>query len=252
MGKHARRRQSRLGARVAGTTGALTVALSAGVGSAAAAGKSTGTPMTAATAWDDVAQAPCQAAALDVPPTPGQLTLPAPSGRLRVGTVDLHLRDSSCMDPWTPRQQSELLAARAPGPVDCTGSGLGRSRLLVVTMDHTYDSGDVVFPGGRHEVNLMPPGPKSRHMIAIRAAGTHFVIDQLDKIARGHNPDVEHKPLPHGLTQAASTKQASSSDRRPTSRLTAPSCCSVPSTTTATAIGAGHGFGSTCTASGST
>ncbi|WP_310723575.1 hypothetical protein [Streptomyces sp. N2A] len=76
----------------------------------------------------------------------------------------------------------------------------------VVTMDHTHDSGDVVFPGGRPEVNLMPPGSTSRHTVAIRAADTHFVIGQLGKIARGHNPDVEHKPLPHGLTQAASTK----------------------------------------------
>lgn len=79
MGKHARRRQSRLGARVAGTTGALAVVLSAGVGSAAAAGKSTGTPMTAAAALDDVAQAPHQAAALDAPPPRASwLSLPRP------------------------------------------------------------------------------------------------------------------------------------------------------------------------------
>ncbi|MFI0712230.1 alpha/beta hydrolase family protein [Streptomyces inhibens] len=263
MGKHARRRHRRLGARVAGTTGALAVALSAGVGSAAAAGKSAGTPMTAAAALDDVAQAPHQAAALDVPPAPGQLTLPAPTGRYRVGTVDLHLRDSSRMDPWIPGQQRELMvslwypathtghypAAQLPvsqqvlpggvtlpttaghtgAPVDRRAGKLpvvlyspglhghrGQSTALVqdlasrgylvVTIDHTHDSGDVVFPGGRHEVNLMPPGSKSRHTIAIRAADTHFVIDQLGKIARGHNPDVEHKPLPHGLTQAASTK----------------------------------------------
>ncbi|MEU9498048.1 hypothetical protein [Streptomyces sp. NPDC048196] len=30
---------------------------------------------------------------------------------------------------------------------------------LVVTIDHTHDSSDVVFPDGRHEVNTMPPGP---------------------------------------------------------------------------------------------
>ena len=43
--------------------------------------------------------------------------------------------------------------------------------------------------------------------MAIRAADTHFVINQLAEIARGHNPDAEHTPLPHGLSRAVSTKQ---------------------------------------------
>ncbi|WP_369359981.1 alpha/beta hydrolase family protein [Streptomyces sp. cg2] len=33
---------------------------------------------------------------------PGQLTLPAPTGRYRVGTVDLHLVDPHRTDPWLP------------------------------------------------------------------------------------------------------------------------------------------------------
>lgn len=299
--KHARRRHSRLRARVASTTGALAVILGAGVGSATAAGKGTGTPVTAAATLDDAAQAPHQAAALDaaqaaglvpsledeahVPPgqaapapgqaappaaapapapAPGQLTLPAPTGRHRVGTVDLHLRDSKRMDPWVPGQQRELMvslwypathtsrypaallpnsqqvlpggvtlpttAGHTGAPVDrkagklpvllyspglhgsrATGTALVQDLAsrgyLVVTIDHTHDSSDVVFPDGRHEVNMMPPGSKSRHTIAVRAADTHFVIDQLAKIAHGHNPDVEHKPLPHGLTDAVSTKR---------------------------------------------
>ncbi|GAU65752.1 putative lipase [Streptomyces sp. NBRC 110611] len=76
---------------------------------------------------------------------------------------------------------------------------------LVVTIDHTHDSADVLFPDGRHEVNTMPPGSKSSRTIAIRAADTHFVIDQLAALAQGHNPDVEHKPLPHGLSKAVNT-----------------------------------------------
>lgn len=75
MGKHARSCQSRLGARVAcTTTGGLAVALSAGVGSAAAATRSTDTPMTAAASFVDMAQAPYQAVALDAPPTPSRFT----------------------------------------------------------------------------------------------------------------------------------------------------------------------------------
>ncbi|ARF59249.1 hydrolase [Streptomyces gilvosporeus] len=200
----------------------------------------------------------------EVPHAPGQLTLPAPTGRYHVGTVDLHLRDASRRDPWVPGQQRELMvslwypathtsrypAALLPSsqqvlpggvtlpttaghtgapvdhragklPVVLYSPGLHGSRgqatalvqdlasrgYLVVTLDHTHDSSDVVFPGGRHEVNTMPPGSPSSHTIAIRAADTHFVINQLAEIARGHNPDAEHKPLPHGLSRAVSTKQ---------------------------------------------
>ncbi|GFE18748.1 lipase [Streptomyces glebosus] len=287
--KHARRRHSRLRTRIAGTTGLLTLALGAGVAPATAAEKTDHGPMTTAAALDDAAQAPGQAAALDdmaqdpgqaaalgdvaqpprraaslkVAPAPGQLTLPAPTGRHRVGTVDLHLRDSSRMDPWVPGQQRELMVSLwypathtsqypaallpnsqqvLPGGVTLpttaghTGAPVARkdgklpvllyspggrgnratgtalvqdlaSRgYLVVTIDHTHDTNDVVFPGGRHEVSMLPPGTKSRDLIDVRAADTHFVINQLAEIARGHNPDVEHRPLPHGLTQAVSTK----------------------------------------------
>lgn len=287
--KHARRRHSRLRTRVAGTTGLLALALGAGIAPATAAEKATSAPMTTAASLDDAGQAPGQMVALDdaaqapgqavglddaaqhprraaslkVAPAPGQLTLPAPTGRHRVGTVDLHLRDSKRMDPWVPGQQRELMvslwypathtsrypaallpnsqqvlpggvtlpttAGHTGAPVDhkagalpvllyspggrgnrATGTALVQDLAsrgyLVVTIDHTHDTGDVVFPGGRHEVSMLPPGTKSRDLIDVRAADAHFVIDQLAEIARGHNPDVEHKPLPHGLTQAVSTK----------------------------------------------
>ncbi|MFH8630636.1 alpha/beta hydrolase family protein [Streptomyces lydicus] len=259
--KHARRRHSRLRTRVAGTTGLLTLALGAGIAPATAAEKTAHAPMAAA-ALDTVASADTEAA-VEPPQAPGQLTLPAPTGRHRVGTVDLHLRDSSRMDPWVPGQQRELMVSLwypathtsqypaallpnsqqvLPGGVTlpttaghtgapvalkdgklpvllyspggrgnrATGTALVQDLAsrgyLVVTIDHTHDTGDVVFPGGRHEVSMLPPGTKSRDLIDVRAADSHFVINQLAEIARGHNPDVEHKPLPHGLTQAVSTK----------------------------------------------
>ncbi|BCK66660.1 lipase [Streptomyces libani subsp. rufus] len=260
--KHARRRHSRLRTRVAGTTGLLTLALGAGIAPATAAEKTAHAPMAAAAALDTAASADTEAA-VEPPQAPGQLTLPAPTGRHRVGTVDLHLRDSSRMDPWVPGQQRELMVSLwypathtsqypaallpnsqqvLPGGVTLpttaghTGAPVARkdgklpvllyspggrgnratgtalvqdlaSRgYLVVTIDHTHDTGDVVFPGGRHEVSMLPPGTKSRDLIDVRAADSHFVINQLAEIARGHNPDVEHKPLPQGLTQAVSTK----------------------------------------------
>ncbi|WP_407285216.1 alpha/beta hydrolase family protein [Streptomyces sp. BP-8] len=265
--KHARRRQSRLRARVAGTTGALAVALGAGIAPATAAEKAPAAPQTTATALDT-------AAAMDPAPAPGQLTLPAPTGRHRVGTVDLHLRDANRDDPYVPGfQPRELMvtlwypatntdrypaapwlqpAAAAhylaqwqvpPGsvtlpttaghtgapvdreagdlPVLLYSTGLHSDRAmgtslaqdlasrgyLVVTIDHTHDANEVEFPGGRLEVNTMPAGTHSSDTIDVRAADSHFVINQLASIARGHNPDVERKPLPHGLSKAVNTKR---------------------------------------------
>ncbi|UQA97188.1 alpha/beta hydrolase family protein [Streptomyces halobius] len=273
--KHARKRHSRFRTRVAGATGVLAVTLGAGVAPAAAAGKTTGAPMTTAASLDE-AEAPDAAAtkAPDAPKAPGELSLPAPTGPHRVGTVDLHLRDSSRTDPYVPgHQRRELMvtlwypathtahypaapwmqpaaAARyladrqvPPGsvtlpttaghtgaPVDRTAgtlpvllysTGLHGPRAmgtslaqdlasrgyLVVTIDHTHQAEAVEFPGGRLEVNTMPPHSHSSDTIAVRAADTHFVIDKLAAIAHGHNPDVEHKPLPHGLSKAVNTNR---------------------------------------------
>ncbi|MGW1373151.1 alpha/beta hydrolase family protein [Streptomyces sp. NPDC002446] len=266
--KHARRRQSRLRTRVAGTTGLLTLALGAGIAPATAAEKTTTTPMTTAAALDTAAPSDT-AAPINTAPAPGQLTLPAPSGRHGVGMVDLHLRDTKRTDPWVPgNQPRELMvsvwypatdtdrypaapwlqpAAAAhflarsqvpPGavtlpttaghigapvdrgagklPVLLYSTGLHSPRAMgtalaqdlasrgymVVTIDHTHDASEVEFPGGRVEVNTMPPGSHSSDTIAVRAADTHFVINQLASLARGHNPDVDHKPLPRGLSKA--------------------------------------------------
>ncbi|WP_431045468.1 alpha/beta hydrolase family protein [Streptomyces sp. P1-3] len=112
--KHARRKpRGRMRARVAGTTGALAVFLGAGVASAAAAGKNAAAPVAKAAPLDEAAPmakavpldkaAPtAKAAPLGEAKAPGELTLPAPSGRYGVGTVDLHLVDPHRTDPWLP------------------------------------------------------------------------------------------------------------------------------------------------------
>ncbi|MGW1374146.1 alpha/beta hydrolase family protein [Streptomyces sp. NPDC002446] len=260
--KHARRKpRSRVRARVAGTTGALAVFLSAGIGSAAAAGKAAAAPTA-------------KAAPLDKANAPGELALPAPTGRYGVGTVDLHLVDPHRTDPWLPGSRprelmvslwypathtarypaapymqpaaaAHLLAAMQvpPGsvslpttaghigapvahkagklPVVLYSPGRGSDRAtgtaiaedlasrgyLVVTLDDTHESSEVQFPDGRLELSTMPPTTPASRVIDARVADTRFVIDQLAAITRGHNPDVDHAPLPRGLSHAIDTKR---------------------------------------------
>jgi pimeloyl-ACP methyl ester carboxylesterase len=71
----------------------------------------------------------------------------------------------------------------------------------VVTIDHTHDSAEVEFPGGRVEGNTIPPDTIEINTEAtrVRAADTRFVLDQLCAINAGRSPDVEHRPLPAGI-----------------------------------------------------
>jgi predicted dienelactone hydrolase len=75
---------------------------------------------------------------------------------------------------------------------------------IVVTIDHTHDAGEVEFPGGRVEVGTLPPDTReiNTEAVAVRAADTSFVLDQLAAIDHGRNPSVEHTPLPQGLKGA--------------------------------------------------
>ncbi|MFI9723109.1 alpha/beta hydrolase family protein [Streptomyces sp. NPDC052396] len=67
---------------------------------------------------------------------------------------------------------------------------------VVVTVDHTYD-GFSEFPDGRVVVPLRDRkyalGP------ADFAADIRFVLDCVERLGAGHNPDAGHRPLPAGL-----------------------------------------------------
>ncbi|WP_433305629.1 alpha/beta hydrolase family protein [Actinoplanes sp. CA-030573] len=68
---------------------------------------------------------------------------------------------------------------------------------VVATVDHTYDA-FTEFPDGRvlapvRDPVMLPPD---------FAADAGFLIDQLELIARGHNPDADRRPLPAGLGAA--------------------------------------------------
>ena len=76
---------------------------------------------------------------------------------------------------------------------------------VVVTIDHTHDSGEVEFPDGRVEVAAFPARITDAVIakaLAVRVRDTRFVLDQLAALDAGRNPDAERRPLPRGLRGA--------------------------------------------------
>ncbi|MGW3496633.1 alpha/beta hydrolase family protein [Streptomyces sp. NPDC001020] len=200
-----------------------------------------------------------------------RLTLPAPTGRHRIGTTTMHLVDSGRPDPWAPTPRSRELkiqlwypatttvghpAARwmssaeqahlesdyfniptgrlswplthghedAPAdratrhPVILYSHGSRGDRTfdtalveelaghgyIVVTIDHTFDAGEVEFPDGRVEIRNTAAvhAMSDAGVVAVRATDTRFVLDRLAALAAGANPDAEHRPVPRGLGAA--------------------------------------------------
>ncbi|MFJ5032175.1 alpha/beta hydrolase family protein [Streptomyces sp. NPDC088560] len=197
-------------------------------------------------------------------PGPVQLTLPVPTGPFPVGTVPLHLVDTSRPDPVAgPGHHRELMAAvwypargvkRGPlapwtspavvralltaqgfpadvavapltaghegAPVLRTGrrlpvvvfshgahdhradativvQELASHGYVVVTVDHTYDAFSV-FPDGRLTVPLDIPNLTPRDF----ATDIRFVLDRVEDLAAGRNPDAEQRLPPAGLLGA--------------------------------------------------
>jgi len=67
---------------------------------------------------------------------------------------------------------------------------------VVVTVDHTYDAYSE-FPDGR----LIVPSDRPMYP-ADFARDIRFVVDQIEVLAAGRNPDADHRPLPTGLGDA--------------------------------------------------
>ncbi|MFI9329289.1 lipase [Kitasatospora sp. NPDC052868] len=75
---------------------------------------------------------------------------------------------------------------------------------VVVGIDHTFDAGEVLFPGGpdgRLEVRNTPAvhAMTDDEIVAYRTTDTRFVLDRLTDLAAGGNPDAERRELPSGL-----------------------------------------------------
>ncbi|GHC72146.1 alpha/beta hydrolase family protein [Streptomyces cinnamoneus] len=107
-----------------------------------------------------------------------------------------------------------LLYSPGGGDPRTLGTGLAEELAsrgyVVVTIDHPGDASEVEFPTAtahreklRSTVLRGAPGPELfRTMIGTRIADTRFVLDQLEALAAGRNPDAEDRPLPPGLGRA--------------------------------------------------
>ena len=115
---------------------------------------------------------------------------------------------------------AEALPRQGGYPVVLYSPGGGNSRALgtilveelvsrgfvLVTVDHTHETA-VAFPGERLEFSEIPANPpdinaaKQLYMDS-RVADILFVLDQLDVLAGGGNPDVDGAALPKGLGRA--------------------------------------------------
>ncbi|NDU74714.1 lipase [Actinomadura sp. DSM 109109] len=105
--------------------------------------------------------------------------------------------------------------ARRARPVVLYSPGLGVPRALgttvaeelasrgyvVVTLDHTYETAPIEFPGGRVEPQRLPSSDTQarKTALATRVKDSRFVLDRLGALRAGRNPDAEGRTLPSGL-----------------------------------------------------
>lgn len=93
------------------------------------------------------------------------------------------------------------------GDIRETGTGLASDLAsrgyIVVTMDDTYEAQVVEFPDGR----LATTRPNQSHVGATRLRDTRFVLDELERLRSGANPDALHRKLPTELSAAIDTSK---------------------------------------------
>ncbi|MFD0855418.1 alpha/beta hydrolase family protein, partial [Actinomadura adrarensis] len=71
---------------------------------------------------------------------------------------------------------------------------------VVVTMDHTYETAPVEFPGGRVELQQLPQDDDLfKKALATRVQDARFILDSLTALHAGRNPDAENRRLPQHL-----------------------------------------------------
>jgi dienelactone hydrolase len=73
-----------------------------------------------------------------------------------------------------------------------------------VAIDHTYESMCVEFPNGRLVPSAALPGSDAteRRYLDTRLADSRYVLDTLDAVRSGVDPDAENRRLPRGLSTA--------------------------------------------------
>ncbi|MGY5127257.1 alpha/beta hydrolase family protein [Streptomyces nigrescens] len=109
-----------------------------------------------------------------------------------------------------------LLYSPGGGDPRTVGTGIAEELAsrgyVVVTLDHPGDGSEVEFPharAGRKKVreSVFRGDPRAdpkmfRTVIDTRIADTRFVLNQLEALAAGRNPDAEGRPLPRHLGRA--------------------------------------------------
>ncbi|MGW1344068.1 alpha/beta hydrolase family protein [Kribbella sp. NPDC002412] len=133
----------------------------------------------------------------------GEYGLAVPTGSFDFANTETHSRVDAPVQP-------------IPHPVVLFSPGYQYSRFVntaqvedlasrgyvVVTMDHTHET-PTEFPGGRFlpgvPASQLPDPEFTRKAVETRTADARFVLDQLERIVRGDNPDMDGKALPHGL-----------------------------------------------------
>ncbi|SDW38448.1 Platelet-activating factor acetylhydrolase, isoform II [Amycolatopsis xylanica] len=135
-----------------------------------------------------------------------------PQGKVDWGATKTH----SYLDAPAQRTKRPIIFYTPGGAEPRTlGSGIAEdlaSRgFVVVTMDHTGEASEVEFPDGVRPIQL-PPDPAEfpqtiRKSLDTRVADTKFVLDQLELLAGGSNPDVDGKPLPANLNRAVDMRR---------------------------------------------
>jgi predicted dienelactone hydrolase len=169
--------------------------------------------------WYPAAAAPDQPFAPYAPPGEAaglQATYPVPAGAF---TATTHSRLRAPVLPGRHKVvffHHGLCASRTD--TTAVNEELASRGFVVVALANTHESPAVEFPGGRVETTTDPnfclaggdpfsPANQAilRRLLDVRVADTRFVLDQLERINRGANPDASGNPLPRGLTHSLDT-----------------------------------------------
>jgi hypothetical protein len=132
------------------------------------------------------------------------VTQPGPPLTIPLGNVDFPVTHARLGAPAAPGVTGCPVLLYSPGDETdrefstAQAEDLASHGYVVVTIDHTYEAPEVVFPGGRVEVQLNPQ-PAITTVLTTRIADARFVLGSLATLAAGGNPDADHLRLPHGL-----------------------------------------------------
>lgn len=139
-------------------------------------------------------------------PTPGRtaVTQPGPPPTIPLDHVHFPITHAGLGTRPVPGIARRPVLLYSPGDeIDrefCTAQAedLASHGYVVVTIDHTYEAREVVFPGSRVVLQVNPQ-PESTIVLSTRIADARFVLSSLDTLATGGNPDADQQALPPGL-----------------------------------------------------